>query len=164
MTRPPKAPKAPPAFTGHNPFSGLDQIVGFHLRMAQGAVYRHFTDTFSDLGLTQKQVSVLWLISQNAGIAQADLGRMLQIDRATMMAIVNRLQERGLVVRDRSAVDGRRQTLTLTPTGKSRLAEARLAIQAHEEWLKSRFTAGEIAILVELLRRIHGQDTAPPKA
>lgn len=164
MTRQPKAPKAPPAFAAENPFSGLDRIVGFHLRLAQGAVYRHFTETFSDLDLTQKQVSILWLISQNAGVAQADLGRMLQIDRATMMAIVNRLQQRALVVRDRSAIDGRRQTLTLTAAGKTRLAEARRAIEAHEEWLKSRFSDGEVAILVELLRRIHGQNTAPPKA
>src|SRR5882757_3952837 len=73
----------------------IDTILGFHIRLAHGMVYRHFTETFTDLGLTQKQVSVLWLVDDHPEIAQADIGRRLQIDRATVMAIVNRLQKRG---------------------------------------------------------------------
>lgn len=41
----------------------IGDILGFHIRLAHGVVYRHFTDTFTDLDLTQKQVSVLWLVS-----------------------------------------------------------------------------------------------------
>ena len=40
----------------------IRNIVGFHIRLAYGAVYRHFTETFAHLDLTQKQVSVLWLV------------------------------------------------------------------------------------------------------
>ncbi|MEI9852323.1 MAG: MarR family transcriptional regulator [Sphingomonas sp.] len=90
------------------------RFLGFHIRLAYGSVYRHFTETFTDLGLTQKQVSVLWLIDDHPDIAQADIGRRLQIDRATVMAIVNRLQKRGFVERGRSASDKRRQTLHMT--------------------------------------------------
>lgn len=136
--------------------SGLDHILGFHIRLAHGAVYRHFTETFFHIDLTQKQVSILWLVDENPGIAQADLGRLLQIDRATMMAIINRLQARGYLVRDRSKVDGRRQTITLTRAGHDALAGARQAILEHEDWLKSRFTPAEVDNLIELLRRIHG--------
>lgn len=135
--------------------SGLDDIVGFHIRLAHGAVYRHFAETFTHIDLTQKQVSVLWLVDEYPGISQADLGRQLQIDRATMMAIVNRLQARGYLVRSPSRVDGRRQTLTLTATGLEALANANDAIREHERWLKSRFTASEIATLIRLLRAIH---------
>ena len=134
----------------------LDRIVGFHIRLAHNAVYRHFTETFSDLGLTQKQVSVLWLIDDSHDIAQTDLGRRLQIDRATVMAIVNRLQSRGYVRRRKSKTDGRRQTLTITPEGEEALAAAKVAIAAHEKWLKGRFSAEETDTLIELLRRIHG--------
>ncbi|HET9511765.1 MAG TPA: MarR family transcriptional regulator [Sphingomonas sp.] len=130
-------------------------ILGFHIRLAHGAVYRHFTDTFSDLGLTQKQVSVLWLIHDHPGIAQADLGRRLQMDRATVMAIVNRLQNRELIVRGASTVDRRRQTLMLTPAGDGALAQARTAIRDHESWLKNRFTAAEVRTLIALLSRVH---------
>ena len=105
--------------------------------------------------LTQKQVSVLWLIDDHPGIAQADIGRRLQMDRATTMAIINRLQARGYLVRGRSPHDGRRQTLTLTPAGHNALIEAREAISSHERWLKDRFSNAEIQTLITLLRRIH---------
>uniref|UniRef100_UPI00261B85AA MarR family winged helix-turn-helix transcriptional regulator n=1 Tax=Novosphingobium sp. TaxID=1874826 RepID=UPI00261B85AA len=134
----------------------LDGIVGFHLRLAHGAVYRHFTETFAALNLTQKQVSVLWLVAAEPGLAQTALSARLQMDRATVMAIVNRLQDRGFVVRGKSAVDGRKQTLHLTPAGHAALAEARTAIAAHEDWLKARFTRAEVRKLIELLARIHG--------
>jgi DNA-binding MarR family transcriptional regulator len=136
--------------------SELDNILGFHIRLAHGTVYRHFTETFSHVGLTQKQVSVLWLVDQFAGISQADLGRRLQIDRATVMAIVNRVQERGYLERRKSSVDGRLQTLTLTPDGAQALANARKAIAEHEQWLRARFTDAEVATLISLLRAIHG--------
>jgi len=133
----------------------LDAILGFHIRLAHGAVYRHFTDTFSDLDLTQKQVSVLWLIDDHPEIAQADIGRRLQIDRATIMGIINRLQKRGYVERGDSTLDKRRQTLHLTPAGHEALVGARECILTHERWLKDRFTAKEVKTLIALLGRIH---------
>lgn len=133
----------------------IDDIVGFHIRLAHGAAYRHFMETFAHLELTQKQVSVMWLIDDHPGIAQADIGRRLQMDRATTMAIINRLQARGYLVRGRSPHDGRRQTLTLTPDGHDALLKARAAIWEHEKWLTGRFTAQELDMLVKLLRRIH---------
>jgi DNA-binding MarR family transcriptional regulator len=133
----------------------LDGIVGFHIRLAHGAVYRHFTETFADLGLTQKQVSLLWLVDDEPGVAQIELGQRLRMDRATTMTIVNRLEQRGYVQRQRSSSDGRKQALYLTAAGEAALAKARACIDAHEAWLKSRFTSDEVKKLVELLSRIH---------
>lgn len=133
----------------------INDIVGFHIRLAHGAVYRHFMETFAHLDLTQKQVSVLWLVSDHPGIAQTDLARRLRMDRATVMAIVNRLQDRGYLERGRSEVDKRRQTLDLLPAGHAALRAARKAILDHEKWLKSRFTKREVGQLIRLLTRIH---------
>jgi DNA-binding MarR family transcriptional regulator len=133
----------------------IDDIIGFHIRLAHGATYRHFTETFAELGLTQKMVSVLWLINDHPHIAQADIGRRLQMDRATTMAIINRLEARGLLVRGESQQDRRRQTLTLTDLGDAALVEARRCIDEHEQWVRSRFTKREAGLLIELLRRIH---------
>lgn len=133
----------------------LNDIVGFHIRLAHGAVYRHFTETFVDLDLTQKQVSVLWLLDGLPGIAQIELGQRLRMDRATTMTIVNRLQDRGYLRRERSETDGRKQALYLTEEGAKALGKAKLAIRQHEDWLKSRFTAEELEKLVEMLTRIH---------
>lgn len=139
----------------HEDVGEIDDILGFHIRLAHVAVYRHFMETFAELDLTQKQVSVLWLIDDHPDIAQADLGRRLRIDRATVMAIINRLQKRGYVQRGQSKVDGRRQTLNLTKDGKRALEAARTAIQEHERWLKSRFSEQEIDTLLFLLRKVH---------
>ena len=133
----------------------LGDVLGFHIRLAHGTVYRHFTETFARLELTQKQVSVLWLVDDEPGISQVELGGRLQMDRATTMSIANRLQGRGLLRRERSAVDGRKQALYLTAQGSAALVEAKQCIGAHEAWLKSRFEPGEIEKLVEMLSRIH---------
>jgi len=133
----------------------IGDIVGFHVRLAHGTVYRHFIETFAHLDLTQKQVSVLRLVSDRPGIAQTDLARRLRMDRATTMAIVNRLQARKFLFRGPSPTDRRKQALFLTADGETILVEARRAIREHEAWLKQRFTAREVTRLVELLARIH---------
>jgi DNA-binding MarR family transcriptional regulator len=144
-----------PHVAGDEDIGGIRDIVGFHIRLAYGAVYRHFTETFAHLGLTQKQVSVLWLIDDHPGIAQTGLAQRMRMDRATTMAIVNRLQARRLLVRGRSTTDRRKQTLHLTVHGHRMLVTARRAIRQHERWLKSRFKRREVAMLIELLTRIH---------
>jgi len=134
---------------------GLNGIVGFHIRLAHGAVYRHFTETFADLDLTQKQVSALWLVGDHPGISQIELGGRLRMDRATTMTIVNRLQDRDFMRRERSASDARKQALYLTEGGAAALCDAKNCIAEHEAWLKARFTPAEIEKLVEMLARIH---------
>ncbi|GMM61961.1 MarR family winged helix-turn-helix transcriptional regulator [Novosphingobium pituita] len=133
----------------------INAILGFHIRLAHGVCLRHFTETFAELGLTQKQVSVLWLVDDHPGIAQTDLAQRLQMDRATTMAIINRLQAKHLLRRDRSAHDGRKQALHLEPEGHAMLARAKLAIGEHEAWVKRNFSDAEVKTLIALLSRIH---------
>lgn len=147
---------APALIEGKSGEAGaLDSVLGFHIRLAHGAVYRHFTETFAELDLTQKQVSALWMVSENPGISQVDLGLRLRTDRATTMTTVNRLQDRDYMRRERSAQDGRKQALFVTSAGETALMEAKRCIAQHEAWLKGRFTAAEIEKLVEMLTRIH---------
>lgn len=133
----------------------INDILGFHIRLAHGAVYRHFMETFAHLDLTQKQVSVLWLIDDHPGIAQTDLSQRLRMDRATTMAVVNRLAARKFLERGKSESDGRKQPLYLLPAGQAALTEAKAAIRDHEAWLKSRFKPKEVEKLIALLTKIH---------
>lgn len=144
-----------PHIEGDEDIGEIRNIVGFHIRLAHGAVYRHFTETFNDMDLTQKQVSVLWLVDDHPDIAQADLALRMRMDRATTMAIVNRLEARDYLVRGKSTTDGRKQTLNLTDGGRKALSVAKTAIGEHEDWLKTRFTDSEVATLIDLLTRIH---------
>lgn len=144
-----------PHVAGDEDIGEIRNIVGFHIRLAHGAVYRHFTETFAQLDLTQKQVSALWLIDDHPDIAQTGLAQRMRMDRATTMAIVNRLESKGYIVRSQSSSDGRKQALNLTALGSRALSAAKRAIRQHERWLKSRFSDKEVAKLIQLLTRIH---------
>ncbi len=136
-------------------FGRLDGLLGFHLRMASAAVARDFAAAMDELGLTQKQCAVLELIDANPEVSQIDLAAALGTDRATMMALVDRLEARELLIRRRSQRDRRRQELALTTEGDAILREARLRIAAHEKSFRRKLGAAQTAELLGLLRRVY---------
>lgn len=135
-------------------FAGLDHLLGYHLRRAQGAVHRHYLVMLDELKLTQKQAAVLWLVSSNPGVAQGAIGHALGMDRATMMVLVNRLEARSLLRRSRSSTDARTRELHATPAGKRVMAKVRRRIARHEGHLKRLFNPAELHTLQRLLRRL----------
>jgi DNA-binding MarR family transcriptional regulator len=135
-------------------FEELDGLLGYRLRRAQGAMHRDFMAAVASLDLTQKQAATLWLINGNPGVAQVAVAAALGMDRATTMAIVDRLEDRRLVIRQRSSTDRRRQELYLTPAGQSALRKAKARIAKHEERFKSLFTAAELESLLTALQRL----------
>lgn len=138
-------------------YGGLDRVLGFRIRMAHTAVYRDFSAAMADLGITQKQTATLWLIDANPGVSQVAVASALNMDRATMMAIVDRLQDDGFVIRKRSTVDRRRQELFLTPSGQKALQKAKSTIAKHERRFTARLTAQELDVLGRALGKITGE-------
>jgi DNA-binding MarR family transcriptional regulator len=134
-------------------FEELDSLLGYCLRRAQGAMHRDFMAAVSELELTQKQTATLWLISANPGVSQVSVAAALDMDRATMMSITDRLEERGLVIRKRSSVDRRRQELYLTPAGIARMRKVKTRIAEHEARAKALFKPAELAALLEALKK-----------
>ena len=145
----------PPPTTDPLDIGDLDDVIGFHVRLLHAKLRDDFKASSGDLGLTQKQLSALWLVDLHPQIAQADIGRRLRMDRATIMGIVNRLEQSGYLERGPSPNDRRRQTLTLTDSGHAILLIARGRALAYERELRARFTPAEGAMLIELLRRLH---------
>ncbi len=135
----------------------LPELLGFHLRMAHIAVYRDFMLAMSELDLTQKQAATIQLIAANTGVSQVDLANTLGTDRATMMAVVDRLEERGIVTRRRSRADRRRQELLLTKEGQVVLRRLRKIQEDHEKHFTARFSKQELDALFDALDRIHGR-------
>ena len=135
-------------------FAGLDQLLGYRLRRAQGAVHRDYLATLGTLKLTQKQTAVLWLVKGNPGVAQGAIGNALGMDRATMMALVDRLEARGLLRRSRSRIDARRRELHGTPAGMQLLQAVQDRIDRHEGRIKREFNPAELRTLQRLLQRL----------
>lgn len=131
---------------------GLGEMIGFNMRMAYLAVSRHFATAMAKLDLTQKQTGVLWLVGGNAGVSQITLARELGMDRASMMAIVDRLEARELLTRQRSKRDGRRQELHLTLKGERLLAQTKAVIAEHEKWIADRLEPDAVEGLMKSLR------------
>jgi DNA-binding MarR family transcriptional regulator len=134
-------------------FEELDGLLGYRLRRAQGAMHRDYMATVASLELTQKQAATLWLINANPGVAQVSVAAALGMDRATMMAVTDRLEDRGFLVRKRSTVDRRRQELYLTPSGQSTLRKAKARIAEHEQRFKTLFKPAELAALLSALEK-----------
>jgi DNA-binding MarR family transcriptional regulator len=135
----------------------LANLLGFHLRLAHVAVYRDFTAGLAELDITQRQAATLELIEANPGVSQVDLANTLGADRATMMAMVDRLETRGLLTRRRSTEDRRRQELNLTDPGHTLLSRARTLIGAHEKRFTDRLSPEELEALLNALKRLHQQ-------
>jgi DNA-binding MarR family transcriptional regulator len=153
-TRNTKAAESPDFLRGPElMFEDLDGLLGYRLRRAQGAMHRDFMAAVAGLELTQKQAATLWLIDANTGVSQVSVAAALGMDRATMMSITDRLEERGLVIRKRSTVDRRRQELYLTPAGMTRLRKAKSRIAEHEARYRALFKPGELATFLDALER-----------
>jgi DNA-binding MarR family transcriptional regulator len=135
-------------------FAGLDRLFGYRLRRAQGAVHRDYMATVDELKLTQKQTAVMWLVQANPGVSQGGIGAVLGIDRATMMALVDRLESRDLLARRRSTVDARLRELHVTAAGKALMAQLRTRIASHEARVKRLFSLADLQKLETLLLRL----------
>ncbi len=138
--------------------ASLDKLIGFHLRMAHVAFWRDFSASLESLDLTQKQLGVLTLVKANPGASQIDMAAVMATDRATMMAVIDRLQGRGLIVRRPSEQDRRRQEIHLTPAGQLLMTQAEKLVEAHERRILSRFTPGEQVLLREMLERLYQRE------
>lgn len=138
----------------------LDGLLGFHLRMASAVLARDFAAAVGELDLTQKQCAVLELVAANPYVSQIDLAQALGTDRATMMALVDRLDRRGLILRRKSRRDARRQELSLTAAGKRLVEDARARIAAHEARFRKGLGEGRAGELIALLREIVANGSA----
>jgi len=102
-----------------------------------------------DSGLTAPQLFVLQEISAHDGVMVKDIASSINLSSATVTNILDRLEVRELVVRERSTVDKRKVGLHLTELGIKALANAPKPLQEHfidrfeklEEWEQTQLVA-----------------------
>lgn len=148
-----KSPKTRPAAQAAD-HGMLDELLGYHLRRAQAAVFADFMRTMEHDRITPGQFGVLTLINCNPGLNQSALARVLGIERSTMVAVIDGLEERGLVARNLSASDKRAYVLALTEQGKALLGRVQPKVRRHERRIAAALDADEVTALIDLLKRI----------
>jgi len=98
---------------------------------------------------------MLVLVGSNPGIAQIELGKHLGIDKASIVALLDRLEKAGLLDRQRSTRDRRRQGIFLTARGASELATLVTQVRALERQMSTRYTRPEFEQFLGFLQRLY---------
>ena len=132
----------------------LPSLLGYALRRTQVAVFQNFTEVVGASELTPGQFGVLVVIDANPGLSQTQLGNALGIDRSTVVAVIDRLESRGLVARQPAPNDRRTHALHLSDSGKTTLRRLTERVRAHERQIARHLSAEERARLIELLKRV----------
>src|SRR5262245_28356888 len=83
----------------------LPELLGYNVRRAQIELWRDFGATVSGGEIRPGLFSLMLLVGANPGIAQIDLANQLSVDKASIVALVDRLEEAGWVQRRRSTED-----------------------------------------------------------
>ena len=115
--------------------------------------------------LTKPQYAALTAIDQDPGIEQAVLGRRAAIDKATLAAMLTRLEQRRLVARTVDRQDRRRRVLELTDEGRRVLRETDELAEEVNDSLLERLSPEESDALRELLAKLAADESgelAPP--
>jgi DNA-binding MarR family transcriptional regulator len=135
-------------------YGPLAEWVGFNLRMAQAAAFQAFSRLAQEVGTRPGRFATLMLIGRNPGISQTALSRANGRDKSSLTPVLNDLARRGLIRRTRTRADQRAYRLSLTPAGKSLLAQLVRCARAHERNLDRIIGAREQKSFVRILKRI----------
>lgn len=134
----------------------LTDHVGFHLRLAQLAVFKDFDSELGEIGVTPAVYSVLEVLHRNPGLIQSKLAATVRLDRSSIVPMIDKLGQRGLVERRASTTDRRHKHLYLTAAGTELLIRANERVIEHEERVCAHLSAAEKRVLMELLSRFGG--------
>ena len=157
-----QAMKAAPAQAGSAAMDGSDlgalqNLLGFRLRRIQNHLSRALSDRLADRGVRPGMFSALALIAANPGVSQTDLARDLGSDKASVVSLLDELEQHGWAVRKRSTTDRRRHSLHVTPAGRRTLVEITAAAREAEAPLRATLSNEEFGLLSELLDRIYNR-------
>ena len=144
-----KAPRAPDLR-----LAGLDGIVGLHLGIGHSLLVLKLEPQLKPLGLTAKQVTILWLAQSNPDITQIEISRFLGIERATIHQFTKSLMKNGMIEVVPSRNDKRATRILLTDKGLAALDGARDVIAAHEAEATAMLTPIEKRLLLDLLTKL----------
>jgi len=139
------AVRAEPRVTAHAP--GVALSVGYLMGRARASLLTALDERLERFGLTGMQLAVLKHLAEGAARTAVDLCRFMHYDTGSMTRILDRLEAKSWVRRERSRDDRRLVLLRVTPGGRAQLprllAVAARVLQAH----LAGFSASEIEAL-----------------
>jgi DNA-binding MarR family transcriptional regulator len=120
---------------------------------------RRFSERMAEIDLHPPLFRVLNLVDAAEGRSQQAIGEAIQVPPSRMVALVDELEQRGLVERRPNPADRRVHALYLTRKGRETLARGRRIASAHEEELTQGMAAADRKRLTQLLQTIVDEQT-----
>lgn len=134
--------------------SPLTRFLGFRLTRARTQVHKTLQNLLAAHQLSIVEMSTLMLTEANPGAYLRQLGAALDMSPPNLVAVIERLVQRGLLLRQPSAEDRRLQELYLTDEGRALLTRAEAEVAAFEQALEQALTATERRHIEPALRKI----------
>ncbi|MGW1888165.1 MarR family winged helix-turn-helix transcriptional regulator [Streptomyces sp. NPDC001970] len=132
----------------------LDRL-GFLLARHGAIASSRVGHAFDSCGLAPRQGATLMLLGKSGHMAQQALAAALEVDPSVMVGILNELESARFVERRRDPSDRRRHIVAITDEGRGVLAKTQEAVADVEQGLFADLSAEEIAVLRQLLARVH---------
>jgi DNA-binding MarR family transcriptional regulator len=104
--------------------------------------------------LTPVQYAALTTIATQPGIDQATLAGLIAYDRTTITGVVDRLVQKGLLVRQASRTDRRAHALQITDEGRHTLDGIEPGVEAAQRIILGGLSTAEAATFMRLLRKV----------
>lgn len=103
----------------------LDNQICFAVYSAAHAFNRVYKPLLDRLGLTYPQYLVMLVLWERDGVALKEIGERLYLDSGTLTPLLKRLEQAGLIRRNRSTEDERQVLIDLTSQGVALKDKAR---------------------------------------
>ena len=114
------------------------------------------------MGLTPAHAGLLRVIAHSSGDSQQEVAAKLGMFPSRLVALIDELQERGLVERASNPEDRRTHALRLTPDGHRAIDAVGKIGREHQEALLAALTKEEREMLTALLRRVVSEQGLTP--
>jgi len=89
------------------------------LALCYQAFDRFSTKKIKASGLSHRQFDIIATLGNTPGMSPKELGEKTLITKGTLTGVINRLEDKNLVQRIPSPLDGRSQIIQLTPAGEA---------------------------------------------
>lgn len=132
----------------------LGELPGYLLRRAANTMMGELAGRLTPLDLRISDATLLLLVANRDDMTASEIGKVLDIQRANMVPLLNRLESAGLIRRE--PIDRKSQAIVLTTGGLARLAQVRTITEAFEKDLLARIPAPHRAHFVPALKALLG--------
>jgi DNA-binding MarR family transcriptional regulator len=132
----------------------LNDRLGYLLKHAQQRFTQVSAEALRPYGVTGRQCAILATIDGEGLLSQQDVAQLLEVDRTTMVALIDELETAGLVLRRTHPDDRRKNVVELTSAGRDTLRSAEVARHSAETRFLASLSDAQAAAFRNALRAL----------